>query len=60
MCYSFMYWYYATGAYASPRKPTGPKIYMIWGIGYLALGLYLLDGAPHLLRFGYPGPEPPE
>lgn len=39
-------------------KPFDPSIFMVWGIGYLALGLYLLAGAPHLLRFSYPEPEP--
>jgi len=31
---------------------------MIWGIGYLALGLYLLAGAPHVLHFRYPERKP--
>jgi hypothetical protein len=57
--YDYMLWYRTPNA---AMKPFDPSLYMGWGIAYLVLGLYLLAGAPHLLRFAYrePEPEPPE
>jgi hypothetical protein len=52
--YDYMLWHRTPDA---ATKPYDPSIYMIWGIGYLALGLYLLAGAPHILRFAYPEPK---
>jgi hypothetical protein len=62
--YDYTYWFYTPNAgmsaYAEAQKVSDPKIYLVWCVGYLALGLYLLAGAPHLLRLSYPEPEAPE
>jgi hypothetical protein len=60
--YDYMAWYYhiPASAYAASTNVVDPKIYMIWGVAYLAIGVYLLSGAPHLLRFSYPDAEPPQ
>ena len=39
---------------------TAYAYYLILGIGYLVVGLYLLRGAPHLVRFAYPEREKEE
>jgi hypothetical protein len=38
---------------------TNSKYYEIWGLIYIAIGAYLLRGAPLLLNFAYPD-EPAE
>lgn len=37
-----------------------PSYYMIVGIFYVIVGLYLLKGAPHIVRFSYPREEEEE
>ena len=33
---------------------SSPGYYMIAGISYVIVGLYLMRGAPHIVRFAYP------
>jgi len=61
--YDLTAWYYPNSA--SSYRPTSsqvsdPKVFLLWGIGYLAIGIYLLAGAPQLLQFSYPEPESPD
>jgi len=35
-------------------QQTGKAIYFLSGITFLALSLYLLRGAPHIMKFSYP------
>ena len=55
--YDYTRLYYEIGTYPlSNMKFSNEKFMIWWGIGYLVLGLYLLAGAPHLLRFSYREP----
>jgi len=39
-------------------QQTGKAIYFLSGITFLALSLYLLRGAPHIMKFSYPEEAP--
>ena len=39
--------------YFTPQR-TDPMDYFMLGAGYVLIGLYLLRGAPHFLRYAYP------
>jgi hypothetical protein len=55
MLYSLFYFYGALAAASSPalRRGGTPVYYIGIGVVMMIVGLYLLRGAPHLLRFAY-------
>jgi len=55
MLFSLFYFYGAVAASVSPALGRGgtPVYYIGIGVVMMFVGLYLLRGAPHLLRFAY-------
>jgi hypothetical protein len=53
--FSLFYFYGAVAATVSPALGRGgtPVYYIGIGVVMMSVGLYLLRGAPHLLRFAY-------
>ena len=61
--YSYDYWYAMKYPNAKPFvgvRPEETYIYLIFAAIYAAVAVYFVAGAPHLLRWSYPEPEPPE
>ena len=62
LIYSVWYLVYGVAtALGLPEQQSGFKAaYFISGVTFLLLSLYLLRGAPHILRFSYPEESKPQ